>query len=298
MDIPSNTLFSLTQLSEEENVVVFENSSVDVIFNHIQKEPKHGQRIVVLNLDETLLSQKCAETIEIIQKLQTENCLVIGFTQTNPNSADTLANLFLEKDIDFNKGIFKDFSAPYQSKFKNGLFKHGIMFVTKEQKERAFKALFKNLETNLDDVYWLDNALTYAHDYHHALTQHASPITPMPLTLFSSNEHIRENKYFKIESSHKKNNDKPHVFFWLNHKKDLECIDAYFLSAQHEPKIKFGFYSFKPECPILASRITVPLEQASSLLTFLYKREVLNQEDVETANKKIVAIYSTKTCRM
>lgn len=58
MDSISEQSFSLTQLSGSSSVVIFEKNNLEIIFDHIKNEPKHGQRIVVLNLDKTLLSQK------------------------------------------------------------------------------------------------------------------------------------------------------------------------------------------------------------------------------------------------
>lgn len=227
--------------------------------------------------------------------------MVIGFTESHLNYERTLTEFFLKNNIDFNQGFFKDIEHFEKNNKKNGLFKNGIMFVKNVRKNNAFKNLFGFLDIDYDNVYWLDKELKYEVKIGDELTECTNSISSMVLTpsqtstLSSSSEFERENKYFKIEYNQKKNLGPAYLSFWLNHKKDFECIEAYFESIQYSPKVKYGYYCFKPDQPILASCLRVPLEKAPELVTFLYRRQILSHQDLQQANNKITESYSKNT---
>lgn len=164
MDTTSNNLFSLTQLSKSENTVVFKESNVDDLFQHIKNEPKHGPRVVVFDLDSTLKSHtRDIETLNIIQKLQADRCLVIGLVaKRNMLAVDTTIKEFLALGLNLNQRFFKNTHKVYKnSSIAAHVFQDGFLFVSggPTNYKKALNKLIKDFQLNYDDVYFIDRSI-------------------------------------------------------------------------------------------------------------------------------------------
>lgn len=163
MDTTSNNLFSLTQLSKSENTVVFKESNVDDLFQHIKNEPKHGPRVVAFDLDSTLKSHtRDIETLNIIQKLQADRCLVIGLVaKRNMLAVDTTIKEFLALGLNLNQRFFKNTQKFYNNhSITPHVFQDGFLFVSggPANNKKALNKLIKDFQLNHDDVYFIERS--------------------------------------------------------------------------------------------------------------------------------------------
>lgn len=194
MDIISNKFFSLIQLSSYENTVIFKEADSNNLFKYIKNEPKHGQRIVVFDLDRTFRCSKMdIETLDTIKKLQAEKCLVVGLLTKRTNSENTIINEFSALGLNLNQGFFKEAYRTYKSPVIRALFDRGFLFVESSNsinKKNALNLLIKDFQLDPDNIYFIDNsalppinesnesphkknkALTFLHD-----NQNLSPAT-------------------------------------------------------------------------------------------------------------------------
>lgn len=162
MDITPNQFFSLTQFSKYKNTVLFKESNSDNLFQHIKTEPKHGQRIVVFDLDRTIMNTLMdMETLDIIKKLQAERCLVIGLTAKSKQFEEATLKEFLALGLNFNQGFFKNIRRLYKSYPINLLLNNGILFVDgggSANKKNALSILIHDFQLDPDDVYFIDRS--------------------------------------------------------------------------------------------------------------------------------------------
>lgn len=107
------------------------------------------------------------------------------------------------------------------------------------------------------------------------------------------NEVKPSNAYFKIEFKQKNEVYKSYAYFWANHEHDLKYIQAYFKPDQCKPKVKFRFYSFKPEQPVMACCVKVPLEKTAPFIGFLYQNQILKERDFTQAAINLANVRNT-----
>lgn len=192
MDTTTNHFFSLTQLSEYKNTVIFKENSTNVLFEHIKREPKHGQRIVAFDLDHTFMNTMISlETVDIIKKLQAERCLVIGITAKRKSLSETTIKEFLALGLNFNQGFFKDVLRIYKGYPIHHLLTHGFLFVDdgsgSSNKKNALRILIGDFQLNLDDVYFIDRNFL-------SPIQEIDTHTKKKKTCLFSNRHILQPK--------------------------------------------------------------------------------------------------------
>jgi hypothetical protein len=262
------------------------------------------------------------ETAEIIKKLQSLGCIVIGLTARDKELAETTVKQLLSVNVDFNQGTFKDIEAPCVNSPENGIFKYGIMFCDGASKGMAFKGLMEQFQINPNDVYFIDDILRHVEDMkkhtdsrytgiHYTHIRDKKPINidlkvvdmqikylnkilpdPVAKVVHEHHESETSNTHLKLEFKQKNSQYKPYAYFWWNHQKDHDAFLEFFKPEETKPKIKSGFYHFRKDHAILAYRVKVPLEKAAPLIGYLYQNKILKEQDIKTVEQQLRSVES------
>lgn len=107
------------------------------------------------------------------------------------------------------------------------------------------------------------------------------------------NKTEHSNTRIKIEFKQKNEVYKPYAYIWANHQNDLIHVQTYFNSDQCKPEVKFRFYHFQPEQPVMACCVKVPLEKAAPLVGFLYQNQILKERDFTHATTNLANVRDT-----
>lgn len=263
------------------------------------------------------------KTASIIHTLQSQeyteeqDYLIIGLTARNKDALEDTQQQLLSLGIDFNVGQLKGICLPCKSNPEMGLFNNGIMFAAFSNKGLAFKGLVEDLQLQVCDAFFIDDNERNVNDFiiHSGVpsigihyTYVNGPMLTVDLTISDIQIHYldkilpdpiayaiqahyeseQSNTHLKITFKQKNEVYKPYAYFWLNHQKDMSCIQYFFNPHEYKPTVKMGFHSFKPEQPVMACCLKVPLDKSVPLVTFLYEKQILKLKDFEQFKIKLV----------